>query len=133
MNKPKSNPPRLSDLTQAALQDVTKEAGQPAYRAAQVWQWMSQRGVFDLAEMKNVPAKLRTYLAKRFPAKPLQVTHSSLANDGTEKVLFTLADGKFIESVLIPAERRTTVCLSSQVGCAVGCHFCASGIGGGKR
>ncbi len=133
MTSRNSSSSRLSDLSREELETLTKASGESSYRAGQVWQWLSQKGVFDLDSMKNIPAKLRTYLNDQCPASALAITHNSIAVDGTEKVLFTLEDGKLIESVLIPAEKRTTICLSSQVGCAVGCYFCASGIDGGKR
>ncbi len=124
---------RLSDLSKLEIEEATQASGQPAYRSGQVWQWMSQKGIFDVSEMRNVPKALREFLGDQYALPPLEIAHQSIAKDGTQKVLFKLGDGKLIESVLIPAEKRTTICLSSQVGCAVGCHFCASGIDGGKR
>ena len=124
---------RLSDLDFDELSTFLQEIGEPAFRSQQAWQWMSQKGVFDLARMNNLPAKMRHALAQRFSLPPLTVEESPHSDDGTEKTLFKLTDGRFVEAVLIPAPDRMTVCLSSQVGCAVGCNFCASGLDGGKR
>ncbi|MEZ6196984.1 MAG: 23S rRNA (adenine(2503)-C(2))-methyltransferase RlmN [Planctomycetota bacterium] len=125
--------PRLSDLDAAGLAEVVKEAGEPAFRAKQLRAWMWQRGVFDPREMTDLPARLRDALIDRFPAAPLRIREVAGADDGTAKILFTLSDDRLVESVIIPAEKRTTICLSSQVGCGVGCLFCASGLEGLKR
>ncbi len=94
---------------------------------------MSKKGVFDPDGMKNVPATLRDALRRACPVEPVAIHHEHLAQDGTEKILFRLRDQLLVESVLIPSPRRMTICLSSQVGCAVGCRFCASGLDGGRR
>ena len=124
---------RLSDLSREEVSKVIAEVGQPAFRAKQLWHWMSKLGIFDLSQMGNLPQKLRDDLQERFPASPIGFAPSTDSSDETCKLLFELGKGEFVESVLIPAPDRTTICLSSQVGCAVGCHFCASGIEGGKR
>jgi 23S rRNA (adenine2503-C2)-methyltransferase len=124
---------RLSDFAFDDLKAFLAAAGEPTFRSRQIWEWMFQKGTFDPEQMANVPRGLRESLKTRFQApaiKPERITH---AKDLTDKVLFRLADGQFIESVMIPAEDRTTICLSSQVGCAVRCRFCASGLEGGKR
>ncbi len=131
MTLPRHN--RLSDLSRSELDALVAELGQPAFRAGQVWDWMSKRGVFDLEAMTNVPSVLREALRERYPAPGLRHEGDAASTDSTEKLLFKLGDGRLVESVLIPAPKRMTVCLSSQVGCAVGCRFCASGIGGGDR
>ncbi|MCB9831414.1 MAG: 23S rRNA (adenine(2503)-C(2))-methyltransferase RlmN [Planctomycetes bacterium] len=125
--------PRLSDLERSELDTLIRQLGQPAFRAGQVWDWMAKKGVFAPREMTNLPAPLRDKLIELHPDPALQFEGDSEARDTTEKLLFRLADGRYVESVLIPAPKRTTVCLSSQVGCAVGCRFCASGIEGGQR
>ena len=124
---------RLSDIGCDEAERLVRDAGQPAYRARQLWSWLRERGVFDPAEMTDIPKALREHLDRHFPLAPLRLDRTTDSGDGTRKLLFRLADGRFVESVLIPARDRTTVCISSQVGCAVRCVFCASGIEGGKR
>jgi 23S rRNA (adenine2503-C2)-methyltransferase len=127
--------------------------GEPRYRANQVFVWIHGRGVFDPAAMTDLPASLRERLRAEGLASPLTVARTLKAQDGTEKLLFALADGQRIESVLIPrsavapddvyapvaapgesgAGVAVTQCVSTQVGCAMGCVFCASGLAGLKR
>ena len=117
------------------------EMGQPKFRAKQILEWLYRQRVRDWAEMSNLPAPLRTSLEEAFPSAALSKVRESGAEDSTRKFLFALADGQMIESVLIPASPafygeasdRRTVCISSQVGCAYGCKFCASGLDGWKR
>jgi len=128
-------------LTKTEWEDRMKAIGQPAYRAGQVLEWLFQRRVRDWAEMSNLPAPLREKLAAEFPTQRLVKVRETGAKDTTRKFLFRLADGQLIESVLIPASPalygeasdRRTICISSQVGCAYGCKFCASGLDGWKR
>jgi 23S rRNA (adenine2503-C2)-methyltransferase len=115
--------------------------GQPAYRSDQILEWLFRRRVRDWADMSNLPAALRQNLGTEFPSKRLKKVRETGAKDTTRKFLFRLADGQLIESVLIPASPalygeasdRRTICISSQVGCAYGCKFCASGLEGWKR
>ena len=128
-------------LTKTDWEERLAEWGQPAYRAAQVLEWIYQRRVRDWREMSNLPAALRQRLEAEFPAASLVKIRETGARDTTRKFLFRLADGQLIESVLIPASPalygeasdRRTICISSQVGCAYGCKFCASGLEGWKR
>ena len=113
----------------------------PAYRANQVLEWIYARRVREWREMSNLPAVLRQKLESEFPPTRLVKIRETGAQDTTRKYLFRLADGQLIESVLIPASPalygeasdRRTICISSQVGCAYGCKFCASGLEGWKR
>ncbi len=115
--------------------------GEPAFRISQILDWLYKRRVADWGQMSNLPAALRTRLAEEFPIQPMEVVRQAGADDATRKFLFRLEDGQLIESVLIPASPalygeasdRRTACLSSQVGCAYGCKFCASGLDGWKR
>ena len=126
------------------------EWGQPSYRAKQIFQWIHERGVVDPSEMSNLPKGLRTRLAEYGLSAPLEVTGHHHASDGTQKLLLGTADGRAIESVLIPqgasgpddpiggeqtepGGRPVTQCISTQIGCAMGCVFCASGMAGLKR
>ena len=128
-------------LTKTDWEERLAAWGQPAYRAAQVLEWIYQRRVRDWREMSNLPAALRQRLEAEFPAARLVKIRETGARDTTRKFLFRLADGQLIESVLIPASPalygeasdRRTICISSQVGCAYGCKFCASGLEGWKR
>ena len=118
-----------------------KELGEPKFRAAQAVDWIFRRRVRTWEEMTNLPAALREKLRTEFPPVSLTQVRVSGSEDTTRKFLFKLGDGQLVESVLIPAspalygERsdRRTICISSQVGCAYGCKFCASGLDGWKR
>ena len=119
----------LSGLTLDALRDLMRTWGEPAYRAAQIFRAVQKEGRLDPHEMTNLPTALRARLAEACPPAAKQVEVQT-SQDGTSKFLFALADGRRVESVLIPEQGRTTVCVSSQVGCPIGCIFCASGVGG---
>ena len=115
--------------------------GTQAFRAKQVRQWIYEREVLDFDEMTNLPANLRGELDKAWDLRPMEMARLQGSEDTTRKFLWRLRDGQYIESVLIPAtpgndgERasRMTLCVSSQVGCALACKFCASGLDGLKR
>ena len=106
---------------------------QPGYRTGQVSTWVWERGARSFDEMTNLPAAERTALAEAFDLSPLTRAQESISRDGTVKHLWSLPDGELVESVLIPAGRRTTLCVSSQAGCAMGCTFCSTGWGGFRR
>jgi 23S rRNA (adenine2503-C2)-methyltransferase len=128
-------------LTKSDWEELLSSRGQPAYRAAQILEWIHRRRVLDWSGMSNLPAALRAELAAEFPLKRLEKIRETGSRDTTRKFLFRLADGQLVESVLIPASPalygepsdRRTICVSSQVGCAYGCKFCASGLDGWKR
>ncbi len=113
----------------------------PAYRAEQIRQWVYDKGVLDFDAMSNLPSDLRTRLANEWEIRPMEQARVQGSADITRKFLWRLRDGQFIESVLIPATigtdgsraSRLTLCVSTQVGCALGCKFCASGLDGLKR
>lgn len=115
--------------------------GQPAYRAAQVLEWLYVHRVTSWDQMTNLPRSLREALSKNYEFQPLELVRKQGARDTTQKFLWRLADHSLIESVLIPASPalygeasdRHTLCVSTQVGCAYGCKFCASGLEGWKR
>ena len=115
--------------------------GHKPYRARQIMEWAYKKRVEDFAAMSDLPVELRTQLAERFPAQKLDQVRMTGSKDTTRKFLFRLPDGQFIESVFIPASPalygdtsdRKTLCVSTQVGCAYGCKFCASGLRGWKR
>ena len=120
--------PALSDLTLDELTAWMRERGQPAYRARQVWRRLSAGTAF--AEMSEVPAELREALSAAFRPSTLRVIRRSEADAGqTTKLLYELDGGYTVESVIMRYPRRATLCISSQVGCPIGCPFCATGQG----
>jgi 23S rRNA (adenine2503-C2)-methyltransferase len=116
-----------------AWPDVCRELGLPAYRAAQIWQGLHQRLLPSWEAFSVLPAALRSELAARYALEALAVTEDRASSDGVHKLLLTCRDGEAVESVLIPADDRWTLCISSQAGCAFGCAFCASGTNGLSR
>ena len=116
------------------LTEYVKGLGQPAYRARQIWEWIYRRYADDFEQMSNLPAALRTQLADQATLRVLTpvVEQVSLAED-TLKILFQLHDGQTIEAVLMLYDKRRTLCISSQAGCAMGCTFCATAQGGLAR
>jgi 23S rRNA (adenine2503-C2)-methyltransferase len=121
-------------LTLKELEKVLKRLGEKTYRARQLYQWMYQQGVRDFQEMTNFPAVLRTRLQAAYVLtllEPVRRQRSSL--DATVKYLFRVRDGALIESVYMEDGDRVTVCLSTMVGCPIGCPFCATGQMGLKR
>ena len=124
----------LLDLSLEEVTEVVAGLGQPAYRARQIWEWVYKHFVASFDEMANLPKALREKLAERCVISPLESATRILSQDGdTQKVLFRLADGQTIETVLMLYDKRRTLCISSQAGCAMGCTFCATGQGGLAR
>lgn len=133
-NETNKNKRSLLDCSQEALTEYVAELGQPAYRSRQIWDWIYKRYALDFAEMSNLPKDLRQQLAQEATVAPLTpVTHMVSQNRDTQKVLFALPDGQTVETVLMVYETRRTLCISSQVGCAMGCTFCATAQGGLAR
>jgi 23S rRNA (adenine2503-C2)-methyltransferase len=110
-----------------------KDHGQGTYRVGQVRQWLFHQRARDFSEMTNLPQALRDELARDFTLWSAAIAKHTKAEDGTEKLLLTLADGGQIECVLLRDEVRRTICISTQVGCGMGCVFCASGLEGLTR
>ena len=122
-----STAPRdLRDLALDELEETVVAAGERAYRARQIAHWLYRRNVDSIDAMHDLPAALRTFLNHRFTLPPPLVATVRRSSDGTRKLLVRLADGQAIETVVIPAGNRITLCLSSQVGCAMRCAFCAT-------
>ena len=120
----------LKSLTQTELAEVFKNMGQPAFRAGQVYGWL-QKGIYGYDEMTNVPKSLRTVLEERYPLCPPKVVRRQESKkDGTIKYLWQLHDGNCVETVLMRYHYGNTVCISTEVGCRMGCAFCASTLGG---
>jgi 23S rRNA (adenine2503-C2)-methyltransferase len=116
----------IKGLTKEELEGWLAERGEKPFRARQTLKWVYQRGAQTFAEMSDLPSALRQVLAREFTVERLSCVRLTPAADGTRKFLFALSDRRQIESVLIPAEDRLTLCVSSQVGCAMGCRFCAT-------
>ena len=123
----------LLDITHEQLTAWLKERGFPAYRAAQIRKWLFQSRVETFEEMSDLPKALRGELASASTLWTSKIATHSVAHDGTEKLLLELADGGRIECVLLRDGERRSICISSQVGCAMGCVFCASGLDGVDR
>lgn len=125
--------PNIKDLSVKELEDWLCERREAPYRAAQVRKWLFQKGAASFSEMTNLSAGLRRGLDGEFSISRLEILRSHRSKDGTVKLLFGLSDGLNIESVLIPADDRLTLCISTQVGCGFGCTFCATAKIGLKR
>ena len=124
----------LYDLAPAQLQATLSEIVSPPFRVKQIAEWMHRRGVDAFEAMSNLPKDLRAKLAESFTLDfPQVIERTAPASDGSQKYLFTLRDGNRIESVYMPMRDRTSICLSSQAGCAVGCTFCVTGFFGAGR
>ena len=120
----------LKSMTLPEIGVVLKELGQPAFRAKQVYTWL-HKGVRSYDEMSNLPKNLRDLLAEKYPIyAPKAVRKQESKKDGTIKYLWELADGNCVETVLMRYHYGNTVCISTEVGCRMGCAFCASTIGG---
>ena len=128
--------PKLHVLEQtpAGLQAWFAERGLPSYRAAQVRRWVFQQRAGDFEEMTDLPKMLRSRLAEELAVFTTRVARHQGADDGTEKLLLEMPDRQRTECVLLRDDKRhRTICISTQVGCAMGCVFCASGLGGVVR
>ena len=131
----------IKSLTRDELAAQFKEWAEPAYRIDQVLDWLHKRRVTSWEAMTNLPKALREKLRAQYALNALELARKQGARDTTQKFLWKLRDGSYVESVLIPANPslygeqadRHTLCVSTQVGCAYGCKFCASGLDGWKR
>ncbi len=134
-------PTDIKSLTRDEFESQFKLWEQPVYRVTQLLEWLYVRRVTSWDAMTNLPKTLRAQLAENYSLQSLELVRKQGARDITQKFLWKLADGALIESVLIPANPalygeasdRHTLCISTQVGCAYGCKFCASGLDGWKR
>jgi len=126
-------PRAILDLTIEQLAEWLKSVGQPSFRAKQIRRWLVQRRITTFEQMTDLPASLRKQLGEQFRFSPFEVVGHQIAKDATEKLLLRLHDGELVECVLMRDPDRRTVCISTQVGCAMGCVFCASGLLGVKR
>jgi 23S rRNA (adenine2503-C2)-methyltransferase len=137
----KKTPQSLLGMTPAEVEALIKEMGEPGFRAKQVVEWTFVRRVADIEAMTNLPKALRERLKERLVTRSMSIATVSGSADTTRKFLLKLNDGRYVETVLIPANPalyggksdRRTLCVSSQVGCAYDCKFCASGLAGFTR
>jgi len=121
-------------LDYSTLRSALADMGEPEYRARQAYRAVARNLVTSFDQITVLPASLREGLSARLDVSELEAVTSSVSGDGeTEKTMFTARDGALVEAVAIRSGKRTTVCVSSQVGCAVGCPFCASGRRGLTR
>lgn len=126
-------PTPLVGLSSTELSETLVGMGERAYRGRQVASWIYKKGAQGFGEMKDLPAALRALLTSRFCVNPLVVAERLSSRDGVEKLLVHGGDGEVFECVLLPFAERVSCCLSSQVGCPMGCTFCATGLGGFDR
>lgn len=118
----------LYDMNYDQMQEFALEQGWKKFRGHQIFQWLYRNRVTDIDEMSNLSKETRDRLKAEFVISPLQLRDKQVAKDGTTKFLFALEDGALIESVLMLFDYGKSVCVTSQVGCNMGCAFCASGL-----
>lgn len=123
MNAPRVN---IRSLSEADLETWLKSQGELRFRVTQIMEWLWGKNVESFEAMTNLPKSLRERLKENFEIRHLRVEKSIVSTDGTIKSAYRLADGRIIEGVLIPTERRITACISSQAGCSLNCAFCAT-------
>lgn len=123
----------LKNLTQEKLVRFVESLGQPAFRGRQILAWIYRPRITDFAEMSDLAKEFRAILAKTACMSRFEEAIIERSRDGAVKFAFRLHDGQIIESVMIPEEDRNTLCVSSQVGCAMGCTFCLTGTMGFRR
>lgn len=125
------------DIRSMNLQELTKEIAElelPKYRASQIYKWVQQSGVSSFDEMSNIGKSLQQTLSESYTLCSPKIDTKLVSDiDGTVKYLFDLSDGEFVESVVMKYKYGYTICISTQLGCKMGCTFCASAIGGFKR
>lgn len=125
--------PNLKDYALPGLRELCTRRGWPAYRGDQIATWLYKNDANSMQAMSNLPADLRGAIEVEFDLSTLEVVTTQHSKDGTIKMLLGAFDGARIEAVLIPEERRVTLCVSTQVGCPLTCSFCATGALGFSR
>lgn len=123
----------ISSYTEPQLAELVKEMGQPAFRAKQLFKWLHEKQARSFSEMTDQPKAFLAALEERFFIETLETERRQQSKDGTVKYLFRLPDGNCIETVLMRYSYGNTVCVSTQVGCRMGCRFCASTLDGMVR
>ena len=125
--------PSIYSLQLHEMQDWLKEQGEPKFRAGQIFDWLYKKRVKNYEDMSNLSKGLRDKLSNSFDITTLNTLVKQTSSDGTIKFLFQLYDGYSIETVLMRHEYGNSICVTTQVGCRIGCTFCASTLGGLKR
>lgn len=121
----------IESMTKEQLEALAVRTGEKPFRGRQIFSWLHEKRVRTYAEMTNLPRAIRRSLEEEYPLTHMEMVEvQTSAHDGTKKFLFELADHNVIESVFMPYHHGNSVCISSQVGCRMGCKFCASTIGG---
>ncbi len=123
----------IYDFNYDELQDIMIYHGMKKFRAKQIFEWLYRKRVDSFSAMSNISNDLKQMLQENYNMEPLTLVKKQVAKDGTTKFLFSLSDGSYIESVLMLFDYGNSVCVSSQVGCNMGCDFCASGLLKKKR
>ncbi|MCH8905385.1 MAG: 23S rRNA (adenine(2503)-C(2))-methyltransferase RlmN, partial [Bacteroidetes bacterium] len=118
----------IRSFTQEELEQYFTENNEKAFRAKQIYQWLWQKGARSFAEMTNLSKELRSFLRDNYKFNCILPELSQKSEDNTIKTRFSLHDRHKIEGVLIPSKDRVTACISSQAGCSLSCHFCATGF-----
>lgn len=124
------NQMNLLEMTPPEISRFLVSLGEPPYRTGQILDWLYKKEAISFAEMTNLPLGLREKLSGRIKTGFLHKTAEQISRDGTVKFLFTLSDGQGVETVMLPYENGFSICVSTQVGCRMGCCFCASGLPG---
>ncbi|MCD6436132.1 MAG: 23S rRNA (adenine(2503)-C(2))-methyltransferase RlmN [Clostridiales bacterium] len=127
----------MDSIRELKLEEIEKlvvDLGEKKFRAKQIFQWIHQKGIFEFKQMKNIPKNLIEKLEESYYLQNMDVEKiSESAEDGTKKILFKFKDNEVVETVLMKYKYGNSICISTQVGCRMGCKFCASTIGGLKR
>jgi 23S rRNA (adenine2503-C2)-methyltransferase len=123
----------LLDLIPTEIESLVESIGAPRYRGRQIADWIYRRGVTDLERMTNLPRELRRTLAERVRVEVPAIERRTPSQDGSQKLVFRLADESRVQSVLMPDGERLTLCVSTQVGCGFACAFCLTGAMGLER
>ena len=117
----------IYDLTYDNLLDLLLKEGYKKYRANQIWDWLYNKKVTSFEMMSNVPGEIIEFLEKDYQFQTLDVVTTSISSDGTKKILYGLSDNNLIEAVVMKHHYGNSICITTQVGCNIGCSFCASG------
>lgn len=120
----KNQKPELRGMNKTEIESVIQKAGFKGFRSRQVFHWLYQRDARSFDEMANIPSSLRNFLSENYRIGSVKISETLTSSDGAMKILSELHDGLKIESVLMPKDERRTLCISSQVGCRLGCDFC---------
>jgi len=123
----------IYDLTYEQLEEMVLEHGWKKYRSKQLFQWLYRKRVTTWNQMSDIPSEMQETLGQEFSFKPIDLLSKQVSSDGTRKYLFSLEDGATVETVLMRYSYGNCVCVTSQVGCNMGCSFCASGLLKKKR